>query len=149
MRKLIAALFFVLASCAPPAYAQTWVKPPNVPTVFVQDYNLTIAVWVQGSVVGNYIAIFELHPDGNWYYGAGDDQYAGHFDGDYANYGATGWVTNIGMPHINPILAARYPLIGGAPTTPIGTDPVSIVNNTLATSFSLKMVNGIPVLGSN
>lgn len=129
------------------AFAQSvsYVKPPNVPTIFVQDYNVTISVWVIGSAVGSYIAEFELHPDGKWYFGDGDAQYSTHFDSDYAVYGPAGWIVSIGAPHINAILTSRFPQIGSG-NSGGGTQPVDQVNNILATAFSLKMVNGLPAL---
>lgn len=148
MKRLIAILIYLLVVGVPSAASaqSTWTKPPNVPTIFVQDYNVTIAVWVTGSVVGSYIAEFELHPDGKWYFGDGDSSGGDPgFDQTVAYYGGPqGWIRAVGIPRINPILATRFPPIGATP--PGGATALDQVNNVLGASYSLKVVNGVAVL---
>ena len=143
MRKLILAALLLFPFAAS-AQSVSYTKPPNVPTLFVQDYNVTIAVWVTGSGVGTYIAEFELHPDGKWYFGAGDSGGGDlNFDQTVANAGGPlGWLQTIGMARINPILAARFPPIGGGGTPP-GTSVLDQVNTMLGNAYAIKSVNGV------
>lgn len=149
MKNLFAFIcFFLFLPSAAFAQAAVYQKPANAPTAFVQDYNVTIGVWIVGSGIGSYIAEFELHSDGNWYFGDGDSGHGDlNFDQTVANAGGPlGWLQTIGIPRINPILAARFPPIGGG-----GTGGGSIqdqVNAALGASYAIKTVNGIPAVAS-
>lgn len=130
------------------AFAQTisYVKPPNAPTAFVQDYNVTIAVWVLGTGIGSYPAEFELHPDGKWYFGDGDSQLPQDLNIIVANIGAQGYLTTVFVPTINTILARRFPPIGGG-TPGGGTGNANDqVNALLGQVYAIKNVGGVPVV---
>ncbi len=143
MRKIYALVILLLWPTFAWAQAATFTKPPNAPTAFIQDYNVTIGVWVTGSGIGAYIAEFELHPDGKWYFGAGDSGGGDlNFDQTVANAGGPlAWLQTIGAPHINPILAARFPSIGSGGGG--GTSTLDQVNTMLGGVYAIKTVGGV------
>lgn len=146
-RLLIPLLLIACLFGAAPVQAQSaaYTKPAGAPTLLVPNYNVTTSVWVTVSLVGSFIAIFELQPDGRWFLVDSDFQYAEqNFDAAVAsNGGPSGWLQNIGIPHINPILSHRYPPIGGPPSG----NAVDQVNNALGVAYVIKTVNGITALG--
>lgn len=149
MRTLIIALMILLPGTALAQQAASFAKPPGIPTAYIQDYNVTIGIWYFSNGLDTYIAEFELHSDGKWYWGDGDLYNPMAFDSDYARLGAAGLVATVGVPRINAILAARFPPIGsgggstgGGSTGGGNVQPLDQVNNILGTSYAIKTVNG-------
>lgn len=141
MKRILFALFLLFPLTAHAQFA----KPPGAPTAAIANYGLTAGVWMVNSPVGAQLSIFEQHADGQWYgfypNGTDGDQ---NFDATIAAAGgASAWLSTIGIPKINQILATRYPPIG--PTPP--KDSVGQVNFALG-SYTLKSVAGVEVLSS-
>lgn len=140
MRALIVALCLL----ASPALAAGYTKPAGTPEVYLPGYNVTVGVWAVATAVGQGIGVFENKGDGVWNL-CGQclvDAAYPNLDGDVAAAGGPSAYVAAKVPAINAVLKARYPT---------GTAPVTVldqVNQALATSYKIGVVNGSPVLGA-
>ena len=136
----------VLAICllASPALAAGYTKPAGTPEVYLPGYNVTVGVWAVATAIGQGIGVFENKGDGVWNL-CGQclvDAAYPNIDGDVAAAGGPSAYVAAKVPAINAVLKARYPA---------GTAPVTVldqVNQALATSYKIGVVNGSPVLGA-
>lgn len=147
MRNFIAGLFVAaFLWCAPAAHAQqVSPKPPGVPTAFIQDYNVTSGIWWVGSAVGFFPAVFELHPDGNWYLAEVID-YGYQDPPDLTSRvnavgGAHNYTLGDTVPKANTTLAHRYPSMGPPPPPTPPANTADALNQALG-SYAIKLVNG-------
>lgn len=117
MKRILLALALLFSL---PAQAQTiFAKPAGVPTVHVEDYNVTISVWAANTGVGEIVGVFELQ-GGEWRGCQGCSTapaYAGLAPQVAAAGGPEAFVRTVAVPAINAILQKRYPPIvsGGVP----------------------------------
>lgn len=150
MKRLLLAVALLVfgAAASAPAHAQ-FVKPDNVPTTNVPDYNITLGVWALDSLVGSYVGFFEYHPqDGKWYGWPGNGtQPSINFEQDVANAGGPNQFILHNLSFFNTILANRYPPIGSPPAPP-GLGAVSQLNAALWANFTFKAVGGVETIGA-
>lgn len=150
MRKFFAALLLALTfAFIQPAAAQFTKPHGNLPILAVPDYNVTISVWaIDTGVIGAYTGVFELHSDGHWYGCTNNPLADGNFEATVAAAGgAQAWLAGPGAAAINLAMSKCYPAIAaGNPDIPAASNSaVDQINYTLQ-SYSLKLVNGAPVL---
>lgn len=122
MTRLLFITLFIFQVFYSPANAQSvFTKPAGVPTIHVDDYNVTIGVWAANTGVGEIVGVFELQ-GGVWYGCSGCSTapaYAGLTPQVAAAGGPEAFVRTVAVPAINAILAKRYPPIVSGGSVPI------------------------------
>lgn len=140
MRAIIVALCLL----ASPALAAGYTKPAGTPEVYLPGYNVTVGVWAVATAIGQGIGVFENKGDGVWNL-CGQclvDAAYPNLDADVAAAGGPSAYVAAKVPAVNAVLKARYP----GSTTPATV--LDQVNQALATSYKIGVVNGSPVLGA-
>jgi len=141
MRSLLPVLFLLSA----PAAAAEYVQPKGAPEIFVPVHNVTVSVFAVQTPVGQGIGIFEKR-DGMWFL-CGQCLVAPEVPSmDTAVKSAGGPEKYVASRRaaINAVLATRYPASGIKRSDAV----VEGVNDALAAGFSLRLVDGVPQLGS-
>jgi hypothetical protein len=120
--------------------ANAYTKPQMVPTFNVVDHGVTIAIWAEQSIVGQFIGVFELQGTSwnlcNQCYT--NPEYPLMDPAVVAAGGPDAYVASK-VGSLNSILAARYPAIGGAQTM------LQKVTSAVG-AYGIKYVNGVPQL---
>lgn len=127
-----------------PARGAEYLKPDGVPTIFLPDYNKTIAVFAVTSPVGSGLAVLERQASGNYSYCGICMYFVTDLAVQIAYKGGPGPYIEGVLGEVNQILLFQYPPKTGP--TP-GTTPVEQLNYTLYQGYTLRMVNGQVVLG--
>lgn len=137
----LAAVFFVLFfTVAYVSRAFAYPKPQNVPTFNIPDHGVTIAIWAESSIVGQFIGVFELQ-NGDWKVCNScftNPEFPDMNSAVTAVGGPPNYVA-LKVPEINAILAARYPAIGTPGT--ILQQVTGVLNG-----YAIRFVNGVPNL---
>lgn len=138
----------VLALCllASPTLAAGYTKPAGTPEVYLPGYNVTVGVWAVATAIGQGIGVFENKGDINGWTLCGQCLVEVSYptlDTDVAAAGGPAAYVAAKVPAVNAFLARRYPPSGTAPVTVLDQ-----VNQALATSYKIGVVNGSPVLGA-
>jgi hypothetical protein len=141
MRALIALMLLISA----PAWAADYFQPKGAPEIFVPVLNVTISVFAVQTPVGHGIGVFEKR-GGEWFL-CGQCLVSPEIPSmDAAVKFAGGAEAYIASKRdaINAVLAKRYPPSG----VQRSEGAVESVNQALVTGFVLRMVDGVPQLGT-
>lgn len=139
------AVALVLLLFATPALAAEYTQPKGAPEIVVPIYNVTVSVFAVQTPVGHGIGVFEKR-DGEWVL-CGQclvSPEAPSMDAAVKAAGGPQKYVAAKREAINAVLARRYPASGIKRSDAI----VEGVNNALAEDFVLRMVDGVPQLGS-
>ena len=139
-------LFTMLMANCSAAHAASYAKPAGVPEIFLPEYQKTIAVFAITSPAGSGLAVLERQPDGNYVACGICTRFVVDLAGEIAFKGGARQYIEAMVPDVNDIMVYNYPM----KTAPVpGATPVGQLNYSLfADGFTLRMVNGVPVLGS-
>jgi hypothetical protein len=141
MRAVIALVFLLSA----PAGAADYLQPKGAPEIFVPVLNVTVSVFAVQTPVGHGIGVFEKR-NGEWFL-CGQclvSPEVPSMDAAVKSAGGADAYVAAKRDAINTVLARRYPASGVQRSEGV----VESVNQALVTGFVLRIVDGIPQLGS-
>lgn len=141
MRIVLSLLLLI----SPPSFAASYDQPRGAPEIFVPGHNVTVSIFAIQTPVGHGIGILERRPEG-WFL-CGRCLIAPEMPTLAAAVKAAGgperYVASK-RKEINAILALQYP----ADSQRRSDTSVEDVNKALAETSTLRLVSGVPQLGS-
>lgn len=140
--RLLVPFLLVLSG---PAFAADYVQPKGAPEIFVPGHNVTVSIFAIQTPVGHGIGILEKR-DGAWVL-CGQCLIAPEtpsLEAAVKSAGGADRYVSSKRDAINAVLASRYPASGVQRSN--GT--LESVNEALAKSTILRLVDGVPQLGS-
>jgi hypothetical protein len=140
--RLLAPLLLLLSG---PAFAADYVQPKGAPEIFVPNHNVTVSIFAIQTPVGHGIGILERR-DGAWFL-CGQCLISPETPSLEAPVKAAGGADRYVASKrdaINAVLAARYPASG----VQRSDRTLESVNEALVKSTVLRLVDGVPQLGT-
>ena len=138
-------LFSVACATCSAAYAADYTQPLGAPTIEVPNHGVVVSVFAVSSVIGEGIGVFEKSGTGGWRLCGSCliSPETPNMESEVKLAGGPGPYIEAKREALNAVMALRYPAVMPPPSG----SALSMVNSILASGNTLRLVNGVPVLG--